>query len=128
MKRFAPILVLACLGWSVLVTAGSAQVARYLIVGDSWAEEQWLDGSHARVFASRDLADIGISGELTTESGSEAGDWITPEYLDRISSALAQYPHIDTVQLTVGGNDFLDSWNTGYTPESFQSAIVACRM
>lgn len=123
MKKVAWSLLLASLGWSLLTSSSSAQVPRFLIVGDSWAEEQWLDGSHSRVFADSGLSDIGISGALTTESGSEAGDWITPEYLDRISSTLAQFPHIDTVQLTVGGNDFLGSWNTGYTPEQFQMLL-----
>lgn len=99
------------------------QVTRLLIVGDSWAEEQWQDGSHVRVLSANGLAGVGVSGELTTTSGSTAADWVMPANLGRIAQALDQYPHIDTVQLTVGGNDFLDFWNTGFTPDQFQQLI-----
>ena len=100
-----------------------AQVTRFLVVGDSWAEEQWLDGSHQRVFNANALAGIGVSGELTTTSGSTAAEWKMPVNLERIGEALAQYPHIDTVQLTIGGNDFLDAWNTGYSDAQFDELI-----
>jgi len=43
--------------------------------------------------------------------------------LDRIDQALAAYPHLDTVQLTVGGNDFLDTWNTGFTQAQFDQLV-----
>lgn len=100
-----------------------AQVTRFLVVGDSWAEEQWLDGSHQQVFDTNGLAAVAVSGELTTTSGSTAADWVAPDQLDRIGNALAQYPHVDTVQLTVGGNDFLDAWNTGYSEAQFDELI-----
>ncbi len=103
--------------------AAQAQVTRFLVVGDSWAAEQWEDGSHQRVFNSNDLAAIGVSGELTTTSGSTAAQWVMPVNLDRIGTALAQYPHIDTVQLTIGGNDFLDQWNTSFSEAEFDELI-----
>jgi lysophospholipase L1-like esterase len=99
------------IGWS----PAPAQVTRFLVVGDSWAEEQWLDSSHARVFADSGLTAVGVSGELTTTSGSTAAEWVMPVQLERIGTALSQYPHVDTVQLTIGGNDFLDAWNTGFS-------------
>ncbi|MDZ7789230.1 MAG: hypothetical protein U5L08_01805 [Xanthomonadales bacterium] len=43
----------------VLPALSEAQVTRFLVVGDSWAEEQWLDGSHQRVFNNNKLADLG---------------------------------------------------------------------
>ena len=110
----------------VLLSGPSAvhsEVVRFLVVGDSWAEEQWLDGSHQRVFASRGLETVRVSGELTTTSGSTAADWVMPVNLERIRSALDSYPHIDTVQLTVGGNDFLDTWNTGFSEAAFAELI-----
>jgi lysophospholipase L1-like esterase len=104
--------------------AGQTPVTRLLIVGDSWAEEQWLDGSHARVLSDFVLSSVGVSGELTTTSGSTAAEWVMPENLARIDAALVQYPHLDTVQLTVGGNDFLDSWNTAFSPAQFDALIA----
>ncbi len=107
----------------VLPAISQAQVTRFLVVGDSWAEEQWTDGSHQQVFNTNGLAAVAVSGELTTTSGSTAADWVMAVELERIGNALAQYPHIDTVQLTIGGNDFLDAWNTGYSEAQFDELI-----
>jgi hypothetical protein len=92
---------------------GQAETTRLLIVGDSWAEEQWVDGSHARVLGLNGYSAMGVYGHSTTESGSTAHEWKQASYLQRIDQALLDYPAIDTVQLTVGGNDFLNVWNTG---------------
>ncbi len=105
------------------VANANQDITRFLIVGDSWAEEQWEDGSHARVFQQHGLEGVGISGELTTTSGSTAADWVMTENLERISAAFDQYPHLDTVQLTIGGNDFLDQWNTGMSQKEFDALI-----
>ena len=115
---------LAACGLFLCLSVANADqtITRYLIVGDSWAEEQWIDGSHARVFEKRGLDGVGISGELTTESGSTAAEWVA-ENLERISGAFDQYPHLDTVQLTIGGNDFLDHWDTGMSQEEFDDLI-----
>jgi len=115
---------LALAGLLVLCSfAAQAQVTRFLVVGDSWAAEQWEDSSHQRVFNNNDLAAVVVSGELTTTSGSTAADWVMPDNLGRIGTALAQYPHIDTVQLTIGGNDFLDTWNTSFSEAQFDELI-----
>lgn len=116
-------LVLIAVGLLVPAIAAWAQVERFLIVGDSWAEEQWLDESHERVFGATGLNSVGVSGELTTTSGSTAADWVMPDQLLRIGAALALNPHFDTVQLTIGGNDFLGAWNTGYTEAQFDELI-----
>lgn len=121
--------IAAAFGAALLLGAQTALAdpVRFLIVGDSWAEEQWDDGSHNRVFLAQGLSMIGVSGELTTTSGSTAADWVMPVNLDRIGNALQQYPHIDTVQLTIGGNDFLDQWNINFTPEQFDTLIAGIR-
>ena len=109
----------------LLPVAGQAQTTRVLIVGDSWAEEQWDDGSHARVFGQNGLSQFGIYGNSTTESGSTAFDWKQAGYLQLIDAALDNYPDIDTVQLTVGGNDFLNVWHTGMTPAEIETLTNA---
>lgn len=101
-----------------------AQTARVLLVGDSWANQQWSDGSHARVFAANGLADFQIVGASTTESGSTAEEWAAPARLQVIADALAANPSIDTVQLTLGGNDFLDAWNRSMSAED-EAALMA---
>ncbi len=93
-----------------------AQTARVLIVGDSWAEEMWLDGSHEVIFAVNGASEISAIGGDTTISGSTAAEWATPDFLQLITDALAANPQIDIVQLTVGGNDFLDAWSINLPP------------
>lgn len=116
-----------CFGllWLFVATAEAQTITRLLIVGDSWAEEQWEDGSHTIVFAQNGLSDYGIYGESTTESGSTAFDWKQASYLQLIDDALETYPDIDTVQLTVGGNDFLDVWHTGMTAAEIETLTAA---
>jgi len=88
-----------------------AQTSRVLIVGDSWAEQQFEDGSHVAVFSNNGYFDINVVGSSTTQSGSEASGWAAPSELKKIGDALAAHPDIDTVQLTIGGNDFLNNWS-----------------
>ncbi|NBB92515.1 MAG: hypothetical protein GVY32_05015 [Gammaproteobacteria bacterium] len=116
-----------CIGllWLIAASAEAQSTTRLLIVGDSWAEEQWQDGSHAIVFAQNGLSDYGIYGDSTTESGSTAFDWKQATNLQLIDAALENHPDIDTVQLTVGGNDFLDVWHTGMTPAEIETLTEA---
>lgn len=115
----------------VALLAGSdaiAQAPRVLLIGDSWARQQWEDASHAVVFAANDVAQHTVVGATTTESGSTAADWAAPARLAVITQALADHPGIDTVQVTIGGNDFLDAWSATMTPEqeqALQATIVA---
>ena len=104
-----------------------AQSPRVLIVGDSWAEEMWLDGSHEVVFASNGFSRYSALGTTTTESGTTAAQWSQAGKLQSIADALLANPSIDTVQLTVGGNDFLDVWSTALSApqvESLKQAIL----
>jgi len=98
-----------------MVFSANAKTTRVLIVGDSWASQQWDDGSHDVVFAANDLNDITVDGSTTAISGSEAADWVAADQLNLIATALAAQPDIDTVQLTIGGNDFLAAWNADMT-------------
>ncbi len=97
-----------------LVTA-SSQTTKVLIVGDSWAQQQWDDGVHDAVFAVNGYPQFVSFGDAVAISGSTAADWVAPSELQKITDALNANPDIDTVQLTLGGNDFLDQWNTGLT-------------
>lgn len=94
-----------------------AQTPRVLLVGDSWAAQQFGDGVHALVFAANGAGQYGVAGAATTDSGSTAAQWATPARLATIEQALLAQPGIDTVQLTIGGNDFLDAWSTSLDPQ-----------
>lgn len=94
----------------------NAQTARVLIVGDSWASQQWDDRAHDMVFSANGFSSLTADGSTTAISGSEAADWVVPDQLALIATALANQPDIDTVQLTIGGNDFLAAWRADMTP------------
>lgn len=93
-----------------------AQTTKVLVVGDSWASQQWDDGIHDQVFADSGYPQFVSLGDVVAISGSTASDWVAPSELQKITDALNANPSIDTVQLTLGGNDFLNQWNIGLTP------------
>ncbi|MCK9488327.1 MAG: hypothetical protein M0Q42_02805 [Xanthomonadales bacterium] len=99
-----------------LPAVAKAQAPKVLLIGDSWAAQQWEDGSHATVFGVHGAQHHLVVGETTTESGSTAQEWADPQRLAVIAQALAANPQIDTAQITIGGNDFLDAWSTGLSP------------
>jgi len=112
----------------LLLLSLNASAQRVLIVGDSWADQQWIDRSHNMVFEANGHPDITAEGGTTVTSGSTAAEWIAPTELQRIADALSNNPSIDIVQLTIGGNDFLDAWQASYTPMqdmALQQQIVA---
>lgn len=108
-----------CLALVLSATTTWAQsTPKLLLVGDSWAAQQWSDQSHALVFAEHGADQHGVIGATTTDSGSTAAQWASPERLAIITQALTDNPGIDTVQLTIGGNDFLDTWSVTMSPEA----------
>lgn len=104
------------------------QTRKVLLVGDSWAAQQWSDGVHNAVFDLSGYPDLEAFGDVVAISGSTASDWVVPSELQKITDALTANPSIDTVQLTLGGNDFLNNWNTSLTPmqvTDLQNQIIA---
>ncbi len=94
-----------------------AQTPRVLIVGDSWAQLQIDNNSHNQVFADNGFSSVVIHtiSDSVSEDGRQAADWAMPAQLQIILDALNNNPEIDTVQLTIGGNDFLNAWNINLT-------------
>ncbi len=107
--------------------AWSQSTPKVLLVGDSWANQQWNDQSHALVFAEHDADQHGVISAGTTEDGTTAAQWATPERLASIAQALGDHPTIDTVQLTIGGNDFLAAWSVGLDPAQSQALMEQIR-
>lgn len=96
---------------------------RALLAGDSWARYMWDDGSHNdildkfghadKLMISRSLADDpgpGHTGPEYAVSGSEARQWVDTANYPWIANMVADLqanPTIDTVVLSIGGNDVL---------------------
>ncbi len=112
----------------LLSAALHAQAPKVLLVGDSWAQEQWEDQSHAVVFEANDAAQFLVRGASTTENGTTAAEWASAERLALIEQALLANPSIDTVQLTIGGNDFLDVWSTSWSEPEVTALKEAIRL
>jgi len=104
---------------SLAVFSATAQTTKVLIVGDSWAQQQYSDDVHNAVFDMNGYPDIEILSNAYADAvaidGTTAADWVMPSELQKITDALINNPSVDTVQLTIGGNDFLDNWNLNMT-------------
>jgi len=98
-----------------------------LLVGDSWAEQQWQDQSHALVFGALGFGAVQVYGSATTESGTTAADWTQPGRRQVLTDELALRDDVDVVQITLGGNDFLDAWRTTLSPAQEDALIEAVR-
>ncbi|HET9033496.1 MAG TPA: hypothetical protein VFN25_11385 [Dokdonella sp.] len=96
---------------------------RVLLAGDSWAQYMWDDDAHNIIFDKFGMADhLAISQSLGTNpgagyrgseyaiSGSEAREWVDTANYPWIANVVAKLqaePSIDTVMLSIGGNDVL---------------------
>jgi len=106
---------------AIAAPSGAARaVDGLLLVGDSWAEQQWDDQAHALVFDAVGQAGVAVYGAATAESGTTAADWVQPGRLQLLADELALRDDIGVVQITLGGNDFLNEWSTALTPSQVQ--------
>lgn len=89
---------------------------KVLLVGDSWAFFMGVDGT-----INNALSNYGHSGykfltnAVVAENGSETDDFLTLEKQNEIQRLLDENPSIEAVHLSIGGNDVLGTWNTGYS-------------
>lgn len=109
-----------------------AQDYKVLVVGDSWAQQQYSDLVHDAVFDVNGYPNIEVlknaDADAVAIDGTTAADWVQPSELQKITDALINNPSVDTVQLTLGGNDFLNNWNKNMTMmevEALKMGIVA---
>jgi hypothetical protein len=101
----------------------AAPVKRVLLAGDSWAQYMWDDDAHDITFDKFGMADhlavsrslgsnpgSGYNGPEYAISGSEAREWVDTAHFPWIANVVAELqaePTIDTVMLSIGGNDVL---------------------
>ncbi len=120
--------------FSLLLCAATVygQNNKVLIVGDSWAQQQYSDLVHDAVFDVNGYPDIQVlrnsDSDAVAIDGTTAADWVVPTELQKITDALINNPSVDTVQLTIGGNDFLNQWNKDMTlmeVDALKASIVA---
>ncbi len=101
----------------------TAPTPRVLLAGDSWAQYMWDDNTHNITFDKFGQADkLAVSRSLGSNpganytgpeyaiSGSEAREWVnTASYpwIANVAAELNANPTIDSILLSLGGNDIL---------------------
>ncbi|MDB9961328.1 T9SS type A sorting domain-containing protein [Oceanihabitans sp.] len=102
---------------------------KVLIAGDSWAQYMYDDGTHNTIFDKFGHPDFdllgqslganpgsGYTGSEYAISGSEAREWAdTANYpwVDNVIAEITNNPSIETVILSIGGNDILAAKSGG---------------
>jgi hypothetical protein len=89
--------------------AASAATPRILYVGDSWTYYPWAEQSPPALRSVLARPEIGLGafeevGDLALASPTAEG-WNTPDLLGRITQKLNEFPTIDIVHISLGGND-----------------------
>jgi len=95
----------------LMLTAMPLQAARILVVGDSW-------GVAAGPSLQQVISDHGDTDSVASiaVAGETADNINTPEWLQKITTALDENPDAEFVHLSLGGNDFLGHWNAFTSP------------
>ena len=102
-KRIRQLIVAVTL---LLLPSLAGAETRVLLVGDSWAGGMWDSRTLRQVFAENGRPDITEEGRETALGGTTARQW-REDGLGLITEELQRLPTIDTVQLTISGNDLL---------------------
>lgn len=130
MKKFyILLLVLIYTTVSAQICATNSATNKVLIAGDSWAQYMSDDGTHNKIFdkfghADKDLIGPslganpgpGYTGTEYAISGSEARHWadrVNYPWITNVINALDANPSIESVILSIGGNDILAGKSDG---------------
>jgi len=127
LARYCFVVVFAlCLGAGFVASAGPDDIPRVLIVGDSWGASMQTYRCFDLTFPEyAGLDGYSQRGYTTNLVGIKASQYNTPEWLDKVTAELTDYPTIDIVHLSLGGNDFLTSGWTPSTPPAEVAAFIA---
>jgi hypothetical protein len=99
-------------------------VTRVMLIGDSWAQFMNTDNTINPVFEKWGHSNYKFySNSTLAANGTQTGDFLTSTRLNEIQTRLAQYPDIDFVHLSLGGNDVLNNWDVTYTPFQTDSLL-----
>ena len=104
---------------------------KVLLVGDSWAFFMTVDGTLNNVFEKWGHSDKTFYSNITiAENGAVTDDFLIQAKQDEIVARLNEFPSIEVVHLSIGGNDVLGDWHISFTPQQNDSlkAVVADRL
>lgn len=100
---------------------------KILLVGDSWAFFMNADQTINKVMKDWGHSNYKYYTDLVlSENGAETDDFLLPTKKQKIQEKLNEFPSINVVHLSIGGNDVLGSWNVNFTAQqtdSLQDAV-----
>lgn len=86
---------------------------KILLMGDSWAFFQNVDGTIRTVAKDWGHSDIDYFTNLTlSENGATTKDFLKPEKISELANQLQSKPEIKIIHLSIAGNDFLGNWKS----------------
>lgn len=125
MKKTLLCLFAACsLTLSVSAQCTETDVTRVLLIGDSWAQFIGTDNVINTTFEKWGHSNYKFyTNAVLAENGTQTTDFLDTARLNEIAARLAQFPDIDLVHLSLGGNDVLSSWNINFTQAQTDSLL-----
>ncbi len=104
---------------ALLLAAGPLQAARILVIGDSWgvAAAPALQVALLDNGSLNSVASIAVGGET-------AENLNTPAWFADIATALEENDDATLVHLSIGGNDFLGTWNSLFSSDEEDQLIA----
>jgi hypothetical protein len=95
---------------------------KVLLVGDSWAFFMAADFTFNTIFERWGHSNYYFyTNFVLSENGAQTDDFLEQNKLDEIQQALDEYPSIEAVHLSIGGNDYLGDWHADMTQEQVDS-------
>lgn len=121
-KLFAFLLLLSASSGAVFSQCSEPNEVKILLVGDSWAFFMGVDQTLLNVMEKWGHSDYTFYTNATiAENGAETDDFLTQAKQDEIAAKLAEYPSIEAVHLSIGGNDVLGDWDVSFTQQQFET-------
>lgn len=105
------IFALVCCGVLQAQSAQTLGSSRVLVIGDSWSHVDC--GQLQNCFIDQEMTTLAVNGGVP---GIKASTLAQASELARVQSLILAHPVIDTVQLTIGLNDFLADWYNQMSP------------
>lgn len=125
--------VLLSILFSTILTVGISQTNcdsltyKILMVGDSWSNFPVGFGSFENNLDRHGFTNIGMFSNTSDLSinGAETHDFLTTTGITAIQNALNANPNIEIVNLSIGGNDILNTWNNSMDSIATDSLLDA---
>lgn len=95
---------------------------KVLLVGDSWSFFMSSDQTIHKMLEKWGHSDYTFYSNATiAENGAKTNDFLTQTKQAEIAAKLAQYPSIEAVHLSIGGNDVMGDWDISFTQAEFEA-------